>query len=110
MRNPQGMILNGTNNLEINKLKLKGLFLRKLEKLEMDLKGQDKTLQALSPWGILDRGYALVRTLPELTLVKKVEEAPPGRQVRVSIAGGELDCLVNETRKKEDGSFVQRAI
>jgi exodeoxyribonuclease VII large subunit len=110
MRNPQGMILAGSNNLEIQKMKLKGLFIRKLEKLEMDLQGQDKTLQALSPWGILDRGYALVRTLPELVLAKKVEDAPPGRQVRVSIARGELDCLVEQTRKKEDGSFGQRAI
>ncbi len=99
MRNPRGMILAGDNGLEIQKLKLKGLVLRKLEQIEMDLKGQDKTLQALSPWGILDRGYALVRILPELTLVKKVEDAPPGRQVRVSLAQGELDCLVEQTRK-----------
>jgi exodeoxyribonuclease VII large subunit len=99
MRNPRGLILAGGNSLEIQKLKLKGLVLRKLEQLEMDLKGQDKTLQALSPWGILDRGYALVRILPELTLVKNVEDAPPGRQVRISIARGELDCLVQQTRK-----------
>jgi len=110
MRNPQGMILAGSNRLEIQKLKLKGLFIRKLGQLEMDLKGQDKTLKALSPWGILDRGYALVRTLPELTLIKKVEDTHPGRQVRVSIAQGELDCLVEQTRKKEGRSFVQGAI
>jgi exodeoxyribonuclease VII large subunit len=106
MSNPRGMILNGGSRLEIQQLKLKGLFSRKLEQVEIMLKGLDNTLQALSPWGILDRGYALVRILPELTLVKKVEDARPGRQVRVSIARGELDCLVEETRKKEDRSFV----
>jgi exodeoxyribonuclease VII large subunit len=101
IRNPRGLILAGANSLEIQKLKMKGLVLRKLEQMEMDLKGLDKTLQALSPWGILDRGYALVQVLPELTLVRKVEDAHPGRQVRVSIARGELDCLVEQTRNKE---------
>lgn len=110
MRNPRGMILAAGSGLEIQKLKLKGLVVSKTGQAEMDLKGQDKTLQALSPWGILDRGYALVRILPELTLVKNVEDAPAGRQVRVSIARGELDCLVEQTRKKEDPSFAQGAI
>jgi exodeoxyribonuclease VII large subunit len=110
VRNPRGMIQARGNSLEIQKLRLQGAFVRKLEQLEMILKGQDKTLQALSPWGILDRGYALVRTLPELTLVKKMEDVQPGRQIRVSITQGELDCLVQQTRKKEDPSFVQGTI
>jgi exodeoxyribonuclease VII large subunit len=110
MRNPRAMIQARSNSLEIQKLKLQGVFVRRLEQLEMILKGQDKTLQALSPWGILDRVYALVRTLPELTLVKKLEDTQPGRQIRVSISQGELDCLVQQTRKKEDPSFVQGTI
>lgn len=97
MRNPQDKILAGSNSLEIQKLKLKGLFLRKLEQVETGLKAQNKTLQALNPWGVLDRGYALVRTLPELSLVKKWEDAPPGHEIRVSLAHGELDCLVEQT-------------
>ncbi len=100
MRNPQDKILAGSNSLEIQKLKLKGLFLRKLEQVETGLKAQNKTLQALNPWGVLDRGYALVRTLPELSLVKKWEDAPPGHEIRVSLAHGELDCLVEQTRER----------
>ncbi|MGA3084867.1 MAG: exodeoxyribonuclease VII large subunit [Thermodesulfobacteriota bacterium] len=103
MRNPQDKILAGSNSLEIQKLKLKGLFLRKLEQMETGLKAQNKTLQALNPWGVLDRGYALVRTLPELSLVKKVEDAPPGHEIRVSLAQGELDCLVEQTRERASG-------
>lgn len=110
LRSPQGMIQAGSNNLEIQKLRLKGGVVRKLEQMEMDLNGRYKILQALSPWGILDRGYALVRVLPELALVKKVEDANPGRQIRVSIARGVLDCLVEQTRKKEDRSLVQGTI
>ncbi|OGP51073.1 MAG: exodeoxyribonuclease VII large subunit [Deltaproteobacteria bacterium RBG_13_43_22] len=110
IRNPQDKILAGNNRLEIQKLKIKGLMSRRLEQTQMVLKSQNKTLQALSPWGVLDRGYALVRTLPELSLVKKVEDAHPGQEIRVFIAHGEMDCLVEQTRKKEEGSFVQGAI
>jgi exodeoxyribonuclease VII large subunit len=106
MRNPQDKVLAGRNNLEIQKLKFETLFFRKLEQKESDLKAQNKTLQALNPWGVLDRGYALVRTLPELSLVKKMEDAPPGQEIRVSIAHGELDCLVEQTRTKEGRPFV----
>lgn len=110
MKNPQDKILAGGNSLEIQKLKLSGLLIRKFEQLEMALEAQHKTLQALSPWGILDRGYALVQTLPELSWVKKVEDTHPGQQIRVSIAKGEMDCLVEQTRKKEEQVFVQGTI
>ncbi|MBI5604886.1 MAG: exodeoxyribonuclease VII large subunit [Deltaproteobacteria bacterium] len=110
LKAPRDKVLAGQNSLEIQRLKLRGLINRKLEQWEMALEAQGKTLQALSPWGILDRGYALVRTLPDLALLKKVEEAPPGKHIRVSIAQGELDCLVERTRKKEDRTFVQRTI
>ncbi|MBA4395090.1 MAG: hypothetical protein C0407_16185, partial [Desulfobacca sp.] len=83
---------------------------KKIEQRKMEIKAQRKTLQALSPWGILDRGYALVQTLPELQLVKKVEDAPPGQEIRVSIAQGELDCLVNKTHQKKEKGFVQGTI
>lgn len=106
MRNPGRMIQAGGNSLEIQKIKLKGLFLRKLGQLELDLKGRDHTLRALSPWGILERGYAVVRTLPDLSLVRKVGDTHPGQQVRISIAQGELDCLVEQTRIKEDRPLV----
>lgn len=110
LKNPREKILSLQNGLEIQKLKLSGLMVRKTEQLEMEMKAQKKTLQALSPWGILDRGYALVQTLPDGRLVKKVQEAPPGQEIRVSIAQGELDCLVKKTHQKEAKGFVQGTI
>jgi exodeoxyribonuclease VII large subunit len=107
MKNPQDKIQFLQGTLAIQKLKLNGLMIRITEQLEMEIKSQHKTLQALSPWGILDRGYALVQTLPELRLVKKVADAPSGTEIRVSIAQGALDCLVNTTHQKEDKGFVQ---
>jgi exodeoxyribonuclease VII large subunit len=110
MVNPRDKILEGRNRLAIQKLKLRGLIEKKVEQREMGLRAQQKTLLALSPWGILDRGYALVRTLPELALVKKVEDARPGQEIRVSLSHGEMDCLVEETRKKEERPFVQGTV
>ena len=110
MVNPRDKILEGRNRLEIQKLKLRGLVEKKVEQQEMGLRAQQKTLLALSPWGILDRGYALVRTLPELALVKTVEEAWPGQEIRVSLSHGEMDCLVEQTRKKEERPFVQGTV
>lgn len=110
MKNPKDKILEGENRLEIQQLKLRVLMKRKYEQLEMALEAQQKTLLALSPFGILDRGYALVRTLPELILVTRVEDTHPGKHVRVSLAQGEMDCLVEQTRKKEDRPFVQGTI
>ncbi|MFH0786156.1 MAG: exodeoxyribonuclease VII large subunit [Pseudomonadota bacterium] len=110
LKNPREKIFSLQNGLEIQKLKLSGLMVRKTEQLEMGMKVQNKTLQALSPWGILDRGYALVQTLPEGRLVKKLQDAPPGQEIRVSIAQGELDCLVKKTHQKEERAFVQGTI
>jgi exodeoxyribonuclease VII large subunit len=110
LKNPQDKILSLQRILEIQKLKLCSLMIRKTDQLEMEMKAQNKTLQALSPWGILDRGYALVQTWPELRLVKKIEDAPSGTEIRVSIAQGELDCLVNKTHQKEEKGFVQGTI
>lgn len=91
---------------EILELRLRGAIIKKTDQWAMDFRSQWKTLRALNPWGVLDRGYALVQTLPEKGFVKKVEDAPPGRQIRVSLSRGEMDCLVEKTRHKEDRSLV----
>jgi exodeoxyribonuclease VII large subunit len=83
---------------------------KKIDQLDLEMKVQHKTLQALSPWAILDRGYALVQTLPALQLVRKIEEAPVGQEVRVLLARGELDCLVKTVRRKEEKDLVEGTV
>jgi exodeoxyribonuclease VII large subunit len=108
--NPQGRIESNRLRLEGAESILKSLIKKTLVQWEMNLKTQHKTLQALSPWGVLDRGYALVRTLPELALVKNVEDAPPGKKIHIDMARAEWECRVEEVREKEDRSLVQRTI
>ena len=50
-------------------------------------------LNALSPLGILDRGFALCRNAKG-RIVKNAAEVNRGDSVRVTLASGELDCTV----------------
>lgn len=55
-------------------------------------------LEALSPLAVLARGYAIARRLPEGSILRAAEGAPPGRRIRVQLHRGQLDCLVEESR------------
>lgn len=82
---------------------LQGRFENRVHHRLLDLERLSQTLKALSPWAVLDRGYALVRSLPQLTLIKAAEQVRPGRSVRVQLARGALDCRVEEIRKEGEG-------
>jgi exodeoxyribonuclease VII large subunit len=50
-------------------------------------------IDALSPLGILKRGFALCRDARG-AIVKKAVDVSPGDRVRVTLSSGELDCRV----------------
>ncbi|HSH70907.1 MAG TPA: exodeoxyribonuclease VII large subunit, partial [Deferrisomatales bacterium] len=54
-------------------------------------------LGALSPLGVLERGYALVRT-PAGAVVRDAAKLSPGCGVTVRLTRGELDCTVDTVR------------
>ncbi|MEW6188385.1 MAG: exodeoxyribonuclease VII large subunit [Thermodesulfobacteriota bacterium] len=108
--NPQGRMESSRLRLEGAESNLKALMAKIMVHWEMHLKTQHKTLQALSPWGVLDRGYALVRTLPDLKWIKTVEDAPQGKNIHIDMARAEWDCRVEEAREKEERFLVQRTI
>jgi exodeoxyribonuclease VII large subunit len=64
-------------------------------------------LEALSPLGILARGYALARLAPseggppERQVIVDAAQAPPGTRVDVRLARGELRCRVEEVLPPE---------
>jgi len=60
-------------------------------------------LSLLEPLAPLGKGFALVKKLPGLTLVKKAGEAREGDALRLLFIDGELDCKVGKvTIKRED--------
>lgn len=53
-------------------------------------------LSDLSPWSVLKRGYALVRTDPEKVLVRSSDQVTRGQGLRVLLEKGELGVSVEE--------------
>lgn len=110
-QNPLFGVERGRSQLELRFIRLTALMEQRITRWQANLTAQEKALKALSPLGVLERGYALVRALPRLSWVRNVEDAPVGTGVRISLARGDLDCRVEEVREREeDFSFVQRPL
>ena len=54
------------------------------------------TLDALSPLGVLGRGYSICRRLPGLEIVKDAAMVSAGAEVEVLLHRGRLWCTVKE--------------
>lgn len=54
-------------------------------------------LDALSPLGVLGRGYALCWDASRTRIIRAAGAVQPGDQVRITLADGELGCRVDET-------------
>jgi exodeoxyribonuclease VII large subunit len=55
-------------------------------------------LDALSPLGVLGRGYALCRNEARTAIIRSATQVSPGDRVQVTLAEGELGCRVEDTR------------
>ena len=58
-------------------------------------------LLPLSPFGPLERGYALVRR-PDGRLVHRADQVAPGDSIGILLGAGALDATVNATRSDRD--------
>jgi exodeoxyribonuclease VII large subunit len=52
-------------------------------------------LAVLGPAATLERGYAIVKRLPDGAIVRDPREAPPGIGLRLTVARGEIDATVD---------------
>ncbi len=59
------------------------------------LERSSAALAALGPQATLDRGYAIVRRRSDGAIVREPDEAPPGQQLAVRVAGGEFEATVD---------------
>jgi exodeoxyribonuclease VII large subunit len=57
-------------------------------------------LRLADPTHILERGFAAVATLPELSPVRSVREVGVGSEIRVTLADGALDATVGSVARK----------
>ena len=65
------------------------------------LAGVAAKLDALSPLGVLGRGYSLAWTA-QGKLLRRAEDVSRGERVRVQLHEGELDCRVEEKKDRDD--------
>jgi exodeoxyribonuclease VII large subunit len=61
------------------------------------LDGMGKRLEALSPFQVLARGYAVVTREADGNLVRSVKQANVGESIRVRVSDGEFGAEVNES-------------
>ncbi len=53
-------------------------------------------LDGLSPLAILARGYSIVQTVPEGTVIRRADQVAVGDEVSAKLASGRLRCVVRE--------------
>lgn len=58
-------------------------------------------LEALSPLGVLGRGYSVARRWPSGPVLRSWQEASPGELIEVRLQDGELICAVQQNRPIE---------
>jgi exodeoxyribonuclease VII large subunit len=58
-------------------------------------------LETLSPIAILERGYSITRTIPDLKVVRNPRSVAINQDLEVMVAKGSLTCRVKE--KSENG-------
>ena len=82
---------------------------RRIEQAEARFAAQAGRLDALSPLGVIARGYSVVRT-PGGELVRRLEQAPPGSAIRARLTDGWLDATVTggEARRLREASDLYR--
>ncbi|MBI5584836.1 MAG: exodeoxyribonuclease VII large subunit [Deltaproteobacteria bacterium] len=100
--NPRERLAGHSARLAALRIQLQDRIQNRFHHRELDLERLSQTLQALSPWAVLARGYALARTLPELTVIKEARQVSPGSALRLQLSRGALDCRVEEIWKEED--------
>jgi exodeoxyribonuclease VII large subunit len=87
--------------VEQNKYKLLNLLNNIINKNAADLRELRVQLQTLSPIAILNRGYSITRTIPDLNVVMDSRMVSIGQDLEVMVAKGSLTCRVKG--KSENG-------
>lgn len=82
--------------IEFQERSLTLLMDRKLKELHTALSLFGGRLKDMSPLSILKRGYSITRKLPEKRILKDSSGVEQGNRVSVSLAQGELECVVEK--------------
>jgi len=79
----------------MRKSMITGIF-RQVEALRTRLAGRTALLDSLSPLGVLSRGYAIARTIPEGRVIRDAKDLSAGDPVGINVAKGRFDAVVTK--------------
>ncbi|MEA1945587.1 MAG: exodeoxyribonuclease VII large subunit, partial [Euryarchaeota archaeon] len=71
----------------------------RLELHRKDLSMLGATLHALSPLNHLQRGYSIVRSMPDRSVVNTISSVSVGSDVQILVTDGEIGCQVREIKE-----------
>jgi len=74
-----------------------------LKASRLSLTGKIRQLDALSPLKVMARGYSLVFDEQEERLIGSIDQVGVGDAVKVKLADGQLDCIVQSKRGEQIG-------
>lgn len=66
------------------------------------LLGTTHTLETVSPLATLNRGYAIVKTVPTGEIVHRADAVHEGDQIQARLAQGSLLCTINTINTDEN--------
>ncbi|HSD93988.1 MAG TPA: exodeoxyribonuclease VII large subunit [Syntrophales bacterium] len=83
----------------MRKSMITGIF-RQVEALRTRLAGRTALLDSLSPLGVLARGYAIARTIPEGRVIRDAKDLSTGDPVGINVAKGRFDAVVTKIEEE----------
>lgn len=98
---PQKMITLQSKNLVTSTNQLNQAMITAFEKNRQQFIGSLRTLEALNPLKIMDRGYSI--TYKDGKLIKSINEIQKGDTIAVTLPDGQVDAIVQQVVSKEGG-------
>ncbi len=76
--------------------RIKSRIKHQIELYEERIKKDSQRIDSLSPWAIIERGYSICRKLPQLEIVKRLEQVEIGNKIEVIISDGKISSKVDK--------------
>ncbi|MER2261764.1 MAG: exodeoxyribonuclease VII large subunit [Psychrobacillus sp.] len=99
---PQRLVTLQSKNLVTSTNQLNQAMIALFEKNRQQFTGSLRTLEALNPLKIMDRGYSI--TYSDGKLVKSIKEVQKGEMITVTLPDGHIDAKVQRAISKEGGN------
>lgn len=76
--------------------RIKSRIKHQIELYEERVKKDSQRIDSLSPWAVIERGYSICRKLPQLEIVKRLEQVEIGNKIEVIISDGKISSKVDK--------------